>query len=35
MYLYHAKLLYAATTKLSGFTPYPDGLIRTQGLQLH
>ena len=34
IYLYHAKLLYAATTKLSGFTPYPDGLIRPQGLRL-
>jgi peptide/nickel transport system substrate-binding protein len=33
-YLYHPKLLYAATTKLSGFTPYPDGLIRPQGLRL-
>jgi peptide/nickel transport system substrate-binding protein len=33
-YLYHAKLLYAATAKLSGFTPYPDGLIRPQGLRL-
>ena len=34
IYLYHGKLLYAATAKLSGFTPYPDGLIRAQGLQL-
>jgi peptide/nickel transport system substrate-binding protein len=34
IYLYHAKLLYAATTKLSGFTPYPDGLIRPQGLRM-
>ena len=34
IYLYHAKLLYAATAKLSGFTPYPDGLIRPQGLRL-
>jgi len=34
IYLYHAKLLYAATNKLSGFTPYPDGLIRPQGLRL-
>ena len=34
IYLYHAKLLYAATGKLSGFTPYPDGLIRPQGLRL-
>jgi peptide/nickel transport system substrate-binding protein len=33
-YLYHAKFLYGATIKLSGFTPYPDGLIRPQGLRL-
>jgi peptide/nickel transport system substrate-binding protein len=35
IYLYHAKLLYAATAKLSGFTPYPDGLIRPHGLRLN
>jgi peptide/nickel transport system substrate-binding protein len=34
VYLYHAKLLYAATAKLAGFVPYPDGLIRPQGLQI-
>jgi len=34
IYLYHGKLLYAATIRLSGFTPYPDGLIRPQGLRL-
>ena len=34
IYLYHAKFRYAATAKLSGFTPYPDGLIRPQGLRL-
>jgi peptide/nickel transport system substrate-binding protein len=34
IYLYHPKLLYAANTKLSGFTPYPDGLIRPQGLRI-
>ena len=34
IYLYHANLLYAATGKLSGFVPFPDGLIRPQGLQL-
>jgi peptide/nickel transport system substrate-binding protein len=33
-YLYHPKLLYAANARLTGFTPYPDGLIRPQGLQL-
>ncbi len=34
IYLYHNKWLYAYTTKLSGFRPYPDGLIRPQGLTL-
>jgi peptide/nickel transport system substrate-binding protein len=34
IYLYHAKWLYASTTRLSGFVPYPDGLIRPQGLRL-
>ena len=34
IYLYHPKLLWALSTKLAGFTPYPDGLIRPQGLRL-
>jgi peptide/nickel transport system substrate-binding protein len=34
IYLYHGKFLYATSTKLSGFIPYPDGLIRPQGLQV-
>lgn len=34
IYLYHEKRFWAYTTKLSGFTPYPDGLIRPQGLTL-
>jgi peptide/nickel transport system substrate-binding protein len=34
IYLYHGKWLYAANARLSGFTPYPDGLIRPQGLQM-
>ncbi|HXP73896.1 MAG TPA: ABC transporter substrate-binding protein [Stellaceae bacterium] len=34
IYLYHNKWIYAYTTKLSGFAPYPDGLIRPQGLTL-
>jgi peptide/nickel transport system substrate-binding protein len=34
IYLYHPKFLYATAAKLSGFTPYPDGLIRPQGLAL-
>jgi peptide/nickel transport system substrate-binding protein len=34
IYLYHLKWLYAYTAKLSGFVPYPDGMIRPQGLRL-
>jgi peptide/nickel transport system substrate-binding protein len=34
IYLYHPKWLYASTARLSGFIPYPDGLIRPQGLRL-
>ena len=34
IYLYHGKWLYASSARLSGFTPYPDGLIRPQGLRL-
>ncbi len=34
IYLWHQKWLYAATTKLKGFIPYPDGLIRPQGMML-
>jgi peptide/nickel transport system substrate-binding protein len=33
-YLYHLKWLYASSARLSGFIPYPDGLIRPQGLRL-
>ena len=34
IYLYHPKWLYAHTARLFGFTPYPDGVIRPQGLRL-
>jgi peptide/nickel transport system substrate-binding protein len=34
IYLWHQKLLYGLTAKLAGFTPYPDGLIRPQGLRI-
>ena len=34
IYLWHNKWLWAFSTKLSGFAPSPDGLIRPQGLQL-
>jgi peptide/nickel transport system substrate-binding protein len=34
IYLYHQQWLWASSKKLSGFAPYPDGLIRPQGLRL-
>jgi peptide/nickel transport system substrate-binding protein len=34
IYLWHRKWLYAMSPKLAGFTPYPDGLIRPQGLRM-
>jgi peptide/nickel transport system substrate-binding protein len=34
IYLWHQKWLYAMSNKLAGFTPYPDGLIRPQGIEL-
>jgi peptide/nickel transport system substrate-binding protein len=34
IYLWHRKWLYAMNSKLVGFTPYPDGLIRPQGVTL-
>jgi peptide/nickel transport system substrate-binding protein len=33
IYLWHAKWLYAMNAKLAGFEPYPDGLIRPQGIK--
>lgn len=34
IYLWHPKWLYAMSAKMAGFTAYPDGLIRPQGLAL-
>jgi peptide/nickel transport system substrate-binding protein len=34
VYLYHRKWIYAFNKKVAGFTPYPDGLIRPQGLTM-
>ena len=34
IYLYHRKLLFAHTTRLEGFKPMPDGLVRVIGLKL-
>jgi len=35
IYLWHPTLLFAMNAKLAGFTPYPDGLVRPQGLVLN
>jgi peptide/nickel transport system substrate-binding protein len=32
IYLWHPTWLFATSTKITGFTPYPDGLIRPQGM---
>jgi peptide/nickel transport system substrate-binding protein len=34
IYLWHQKWIWAMSKKLKGFVPYPDGLIRPQGLTL-
>lgn len=34
IYLYHRELLVAHTDKVQGFVPYPDGLIRLQGVSM-
>jgi peptide/nickel transport system substrate-binding protein len=34
IYLWHPKWLYAVSRRLDGFAPYPDGLIRPQGLRI-
>jgi peptide/nickel transport system substrate-binding protein len=34
LYLGHQRWIYAFTAKLAGFEPYPDGLIRPQGLKM-
>jgi peptide/nickel transport system substrate-binding protein len=34
IYIYHRKWLYAHTAKLTGFTTYPDGLIRVTDMKL-
>ncbi|MDQ6619397.1 MAG: ABC transporter substrate-binding protein [Pseudomonadota bacterium] len=34
VYLYHRDWLWAYTNKVGGFKPYPDGLVRVQGLTL-
>jgi peptide/nickel transport system substrate-binding protein len=34
LFLYHLKWLWGTTAKLDGFTPFPDGIIRLQGMTL-
>ena len=34
IWLFHRRWYWAYTAKLQGFTPYPDGLIRLQGVKL-
>jgi peptide/nickel transport system substrate-binding protein len=34
IYLYHRKVLIAQTTRVEGFVPVPDGLVRVVGLKL-
>jgi peptide/nickel transport system substrate-binding protein len=34
IFLYHLKWLWGVSAKLDGFTPYPDGIIRLQGMTL-
>lgn len=35
LFLYHFKLLWALSAKVEGFVPYPDGIIRPQGMRLN
>ena len=35
IYILHRKLLWAYSGKLTGFVPYPDGLVRFTGLKLN
>jgi len=34
IYLYFEKWIWGVTAKLQGFTPYPDGMIRLEGVKL-
>ena len=34
LFLYHYKLFWAMSDRVSGFQPHPDGLIRLQGVRL-
>jgi peptide/nickel transport system substrate-binding protein len=34
LFLYHFKLLWALSSRVQGFAPYPDGIIRLQGMRM-
>jgi peptide/nickel transport system substrate-binding protein len=34
LFLYHVANVHAFTTRITGFTPHPDGLVRLQGVRL-
>jgi peptide/nickel transport system substrate-binding protein len=34
IYIYHRQWIYAFNDRLKGFAPYPDGLVRPEGLEL-
>jgi peptide/nickel transport system substrate-binding protein len=34
LYIFHRQWIYAFNDRLEGFAPYPDGLVRPQGLEL-
>ena len=34
LYLYHRRMFFPHTTKLQGFKPMPDGLLRVVGLKI-
>ena len=34
IYLYFEKWIWGMTAKLAGFVPYPDGMIRLEGVKL-
>jgi peptide/nickel transport system substrate-binding protein len=34
IYLYHPTWIWAMSNRVQGFTPYPDGMIRLQGVSM-
>jgi peptide/nickel transport system substrate-binding protein len=35
LHLWHRRVFTAFSAKITGFTPYPDGIIRVRGLKLN